>query len=141
MIYRRSIKPNLKHLIECHLKLLYIGFPTLSNESVIIPNVKGKIGMWLEYLYNIIAWSTNFKGPDRELAYTPLFPLNTTKYHEMPLIEANWTFFPYNFMISNIYKWKCIWKCLWVFKKMAFKWSSTKKSIILKLKVMSAKYK
>ena len=30
-----------------------------------------------------------YKGPDRELAYTHLFPLNTTTYHEMPLIEAN----------------------------------------------------
>ena len=57
-------------------------------------------------------WSNEYKGPCRELVYTPLFPLNSTICHEMPLIEANWTFSPYNFIISSIYKWNCIWRCL-----------------------------
>ena len=34
-----------------------------------------------------------FKGPDRELAYIPLFPMNFTTCHEIPLIGYKWNFF------------------------------------------------
>ena len=38
---------------------------------------------------NMEMFSNFKKGPDRELAYNPLFPLNTTTCHSIPLIEAN----------------------------------------------------